>query len=136
MLIRLGCKTRMPAPKYRARGTNPDATVNEAQWNELRLRAANEKDPFKLAVTLSKMAALAAAEQKQVVQRLSGALRNYKAYKSSGSTGWTKPDPAEFSDPVPPPGYTPTDSPESISRFLRLAATALDHKSRASGGAS
>lgn len=122
----------MPAPKYRARRANPDAVVNEAQWNELRLRAANEKDPFKLAVTLSQMAALAASEQKQVVQRLSGTFRNYKAYKSSGSAGWTKPDPTELSNPVPPAGYTPTDSPESISRFLKLAATALDHKSRAS----
>lgn len=124
----------MPSPKHRVRRTNPDAAVHETQWNELRLSAASEKDPFKLAVILSKMAALAGSEQKQVVQRLSGTFKNYNAYKSSGSTGWTKPDPAEPSDPVPPAGHIPTDSPELISRFLKLVAAALDDKSRASGG--
>lgn len=124
----------MPAPKHLARQTNSDAAVHEGQWNELRLSAANEKNPFKLAVILSKMAALAASEQKRVVQRLSGTVKNYKAYKSAGSTGWTRPDPAESSDPVPPAGHIPIDSPELISRFLKLAAAALDDKSRASGG--
>lgn len=100
----------------------------DRQWNELRLKASHEKDPFKLALILSQMAALAHSEQQRVKQRLQDSFQNYRLFVASHEF-----ELPHMPDQAQPDGAAPADSPESISRFLKLAATALKQKRRESG---
>jgi hypothetical protein len=52
--------------------------IDERRWEELRRRAATEKDPFKLVLILSEIAAATRQEQEKVKQHLEPAIQNYR----------------------------------------------------------
>lgn len=117
----------MSAPTRRARRTS---LHRDRQWIGLRLKAAKETDPFKLAVILSEMAALAAKEQQHVLDQVRPNVHKYNERRSSLDDA----DPPAHPISVPS-DLVPGDSAEAVSRFLRLAATALRNYDASSHGA-
>ncbi len=116
--------------------------LDERKWDDLRRRAATEKDPFKLLLVFSEIAAAAREEQECVKQHLEPAIQNYREHNGK-SLPKEAPEPAQIWDrrtnldiirryetPAKSNSSSKGRSRSKTARFLKLADRALHNSTK------
>jgi hypothetical protein len=101
-----------------------------SKWRELKRKAAEEKDPFKLAVVLSQIAALARQEQAAVRRHLEPAIKNFRRTRR-GRKVEARTEIELHAGPQLPLHTGEASGNDEMARYLKLAATALGERGAA-----